>query len=259
MNSLLLKLQRWQMQAKPVHRANHWTRWADQLQQRYGLVRSFHPSNAFAFVHPVTLRMYSGQQEILQGVTFAPRINLSIGTILKEEILRNSQNTFWPSPTLVKHPGTESEHNGLPIRQIPNHTWYSESNVLLHNVRVEQHSQIIPHNKIPQHFQDISRRILTKNSMDMVLRLRSEKQRIETIVYGSVTQQLRRSSSVMAFEQGVAAASTPNTVKASEVVSPSQRNTQNMPAVNINDLTEQVIRQIDKKMIAHRERMGKVY
>jgi hypothetical protein len=241
MNPMLQELQRWQKQNKRGRHANRWTRWAEFFLQRFGLLQSFGPSAGFTFVHPLTPRVPPGQRAIKQTWTFAPRINLSISPILREVIWRNAQCIPWPTEHA---PSAMIFKQALPANE---NAWHPVSRILQRTMRVDQY------------LQTMQRHLFVHDKQEVIRRLSSEKQRLEIVAYESVTRQLRKPSAVVAFEQGMSETTKQKTAPIPAGGFAQNRAMPEMPGINLNDLTDRVLRQIDQKVIAHRERMGKVF
>ena len=106
---------------------------------------------------------------------------------------------------------------------------------------------------------DSKRHILAPTVQDIVRGIRTEKLRLETPVYGKLAKPLpMREVQVVMQSSAMTGQGTPGAPAPQKGMVPVGPPSMH-PEVNIKELTDQVIRQIEQKVIAHRERMGNVF
>jgi hypothetical protein len=269
-----------QRQKRSRGRENRWLRWAQSLAGRRLRVAANQRGLSLTFLQPAEAAPFSRDQWTQAVWTIAPRINLSIGPILRslnlstrDESARRRMIERKRSPlssqfatnsgggTIVERrgesPRMESvEHiEDLAAIQRPfvvtqqSNPWWKPLQKVFARAVFEEAGETGPVTRARHET------LLVERSLQVVRRVVDERRRVE--------EQARRS--LVAREQR-SASRTPAAAQETVMQSPrglrvgAQGPAQTAaPVIDIEQLTDRVVRNIDSRIIAHRERMGKLF
>jgi hypothetical protein len=293
MNTMRQDVQRRPLPKRPDVPAERWSRWARSLGERHGRIALRHGLLAFTLAEgtrPISLRSQRWESYAWQ---LCPQINLAIGVVLRDTV-RAGTSLLWSPPAQpeLRHqielrqailPGDDGSdvrrqsRNGLGSHDRPHATGIEREqppalraisamrSTPLGSVfsRLDPPGAVIPshqHLSAPARLQlarrvvEARQRVEVKPPSTTVVR---QQQRITTTEAerGMITAQSRMSTNAPAeSEVGQSASLLPDwrsNARARADAWPAA------PAINIEQLTEQVVRQLDHRLMAYRERRGK--
>jgi hypothetical protein len=256
-------------------RTERWTGWAKSQGERYGRIAERRRG-------PVMLLIQSANPEerwIQASWTIKPQIHLSVHPILRETVRTqtipnghqqmgawgSSQSIFTKPASLVYMPGARfSPESALPESEAVHLLSHDTS----HQVHEVQKDRQLPFMSSAENYSWIE----TQNTQQVLPRLVQERKRIEQHgFYPPATMRQIRSvapsaGSNEAAKQPEAWMTEATTSIPAEVFETSQgwrmstkaaSRPKIVPEVDLERLTEQVVRKIDERIVAHRERLGR--
>jgi len=251
-NAMLAEITRWHQWPEPP--ANRWQRWAAQLRQRYSLVQVFGLAPSFYFLQTRGLRLGTMRPSMLKW-TFAPHWHLVIRPFFQQK------ESIEPLPSVME--GQWQNQGGKQNKTVVEYTKKSiepvmnRANEWTSLAQVEVRKSVISPAAVNLIFQHLPFRLMSVHYEELVRRIRREKQRVESSVGGMAVRQYRPVTTWIEMGQTTGRSMPSSSLHANEFA-PNATSAQ-PPQWNIAELTDQVIRQIDQKLIAYRERMGKLF
>lgn len=271
MNPMLTEILRWQNHLWATIISSRWSNWAKRLMERFGLE---HPREAgtkmilrmpYLFVNQNSLEQ-SSSLKIVRNVF--PKIKLAIAPIL-QKIAGKETNALTQNRIL--------QAAGRTPQKADSHS-YQDERTVYHFSRTQ--NQIIPENQPTDNvaggeksniinqvlaiFQlsEFHKRLWMANqelsihkNQRTLRRLTQNAQRVDAQKFQSVSLKLRKQPSLKAIGQ--------ENSELRHDRNPNNHSTIHKdfgkPKINIEQLTDQVIHRIDRKMIAYKERMGKLF
>jgi hypothetical protein len=279
MNRMMSEVLRWQRPPGGRRFSHRWTDWARALTERYAWIAIRRPGLALALVHPWAPIYRFCQRWEQRAWTYAPRLHLAISLLPGQTGRERS-----PTASAVHLPGASPrqlapvqarapmDHPVLnqqlagsppgtapragsrqtaavteptdspgpaPRRRVLRRTGFEEVNESVMVSRVNRESRI------------------TQQSRQILRRLVEERQRVEILASRSLVMRQPPPAPAEA-----AAATGPTTLQSPlglKVGAPGMAPLFTPAAIDLDLLTEKVVRQIDQRIVAYRERMGKLF
>lgn len=268
---------------------HRWLTWAKLLNAQHTRLGERHNPAELTVVHPFSLLQVLRERLVVSTSRFLPQIHLAIHPILRRMSWHEqSHATFtlfqnqWHSSATVNaaqrsapagsnnmtlfnfmSPANALFATGARTRNVLSGSTYSQIGNLPGTKPVPQIPIDLVFQRLFRSEEHASRRIedrITSKSVAVLLRrLDAQGQRIETARSGSAALTTRRAPQLTdsKITASNASGSSSATTRAGD-----QRAVQEInrptPPINIDVLTEQVMRQLDSRIIAARERMGKI-
>ncbi|MGB9180931.1 MAG: hypothetical protein WCB68_16990 [Pyrinomonadaceae bacterium] len=275
----------WRGPARRVLPSEQWTNWAASLGGQHG--RIFARSRVLAMLlalPPVPLFLRSQRWKHYAWNLF-PQINLAIGPVLRETAWRGFP-VLLPSTTIERFLKLKPLSNEVasarqrdPARMESYVHHYSATDLIKVSARESliEHERVVEQAKAdwPQPLSRVFRRIeahetqtlwsqklLAKESLQLVRRVAHERERIERAVeQTTVLRQQKKEAAAAENEQVFPKSSISRMGVAFNQSDASSSGAQMMAssAINIAELTQQVMRQINSQIVARKERRGKSF
>jgi hypothetical protein len=255
MKNLLKKLSRGQRRKRSCARENRWLHWAQSLADRHSRVAANRRGLSLTFLHPATNLLLSCGRWSRAAATIAPQINLSIGLILRSlqqaggDESASWRKMEWQVEGVKQIESLAADPQASVVKQQIN-TWQRPLQRVFARAMVEVAGETAPLSRARHET------LLVERSLQIVRRVVDERRRVE--------EQARRT--LVAREQRNV--SRPTAAAAQETLMQSPRGlrvgAQGMmqttaPPIDIEQLTDRVVSNIDSRIIAHRERMGRLF
>ena len=267
MKNLLKKLTRGQLRKRSFARENRWLNWAQSLADRHSRVGANRRGLSLTFLQPARTPLFSCERWSRAAWTIAPQINLSISRILR-----------------FLQPSGEDESAGMQMRERRGKTIVERRGESPRMVAVEHIEGLAANlrafvaerrsDALQNPLQRVFARAMAEESGETATTSRAQREtlileqslRITRRVVDErrrVEEQMRRT--IVAREQRSASRTS---AAAQETVSQSPRGSRvaaqglaqtTAPVIDIEQLTDRIVRNIDSRIIAHRERMGRVF
>lgn len=288
MSSMLREILRWRDRVRRDLPSARWADWTDALIGRHAHVFSRHHTLAMPLVQPTILLLRTERWQHNAWNLF-PQIKLAISPLLRETVWKVSP---LPLPGMTKdfpkadRPGDRlasamqsgaaatdeanahdlaartvaesgAEHLSQPI-MIDRQKANARESLIEDEPRVERIeanwlsplSRIFRRSRAFETEMLSSQTLLADESLQLVNRIAHKQARIEqTIAQNTVVQQQKQREVAAEIESALQKSSTGRTGVAFD----------QPPTINIAELAEQVVRQIDSRIVAHRERMGRTF
>ena len=202
---------------------HRWSDWARFLIERHGFVMARHSAPVMILVHPLAMFHFMHEHWMVSSRQFHPQVHLAIQPILRHAVWREQKQA-------------------TVALQAP-----------LHSVlqRLDQIDELRTHR----------RGEITQESMEkLVRRVVRQTQRLEEKVIGNSVLISRQSPTMMATQAASSAIpgqAVANLPAISNVRAAHWMQNPAPPAVNIEQLTDQVMRQFDRRITAWRERTAR--
>ncbi len=266
MREMIQEIRRWQKPIEPGKLAERWTGWAQSLAERHRRISFRHGALAMILFQPLAQVHLLCPRWQSQAWKLSPQINLAIAPILRPAVWK-------------EHPILPPAYAGVMDRRIaaPSVQARGQSGdrvIFLSPLRSSSDRSAISNREaggrdrapLQQVFgradgiNGVSRlhrpSLLVEESLRILRRVVNERQRVEErISRAPLAQQLLQPRQTSAAAERAAMQSQTLTKAGTRTWPP----TTSAPAINLEQLTEQVIRQLDNRLIAYRERMGKVF
>jgi hypothetical protein len=277
MSKMLREVLRWQSQTRRATPSEHWANWASSLIERHGRVasRSRMLSMTLA-LPPVPLFLHSQRWEHHAWNLF-PQIKLAIAPLLRETAWK-----VFPAPltgTTMKYfeAGSTGQRDAAAIAsERPSMTFVERTQTpssARESLAEREHgfertsTDWLPLSRVFRRLESQQtpttsmQNLLVEESFQLANRVADQRRRIEQAVgQASVVRQQRKEVAVAEIADELAKSSLSAAGRAQGLISPgSNPQGWSSPAVNIVELTEQVMRQIDSQIVARKERMGKPF
>lgn len=287
MSTMLQELLRWRRPARPTTPVSRWAAWSRSLSERHGRIGGRHQRVAMTLVRPLGLMLLHSQRWRHVAWTLSPRINLVLGPVLQRAEWRRfvlqppDQSATWSSAlrsVLVQRLDDgrlvgENQPDVRPVapaRQVGFVPTARESRALgppleagpspMRRVFARLHER--------ETLARASQSQIVRASRTIARRVAHGRQRVETRVPTRVVvRDQRHPTSEFASTSSWRAQveSQPGVPPAHAEAPPGMRMGANPMGqamappspVAIQQLTEQVVREIDRRLVAQRERMGK--
>lgn len=286
---LLQELRRWFIYPNWQTSPPRWTVWARALSERHGRVAGRHEALELALVRRLPLMQRVQQRWLVSSQRFFPQINLAIHPILHQMIWRE-QTLLLPNAKTTETKSVELRR--LITRQVigqPVFLWpaaipsaasrwtvekslHETSDKILHQIfdhalgraLGKRDSQFrIPLQFVFQRLFRSDESILLKRSQSATLtnvgtlveRLMRQSQRVEERAAEAATVVMRRPPVV---DRAPAMTGNQQTFVTTVAGQSWQQHTAPPPGINIEQITDRVVRQLDRRVVAARERLGKV-
>jgi len=229
--------------------ADRWTRWARIMSARFGSSPLHHRGMA------MILLMQQSRYWQTTAYHFLPQIKLSIAPLLREVLEKRRSAVFGTQRNLEKEivhwqrVAMPSEIQQKFVLQ------ENQSEVNDHRLTSVAAAMMTPLRRVLQRFEENERpaygqRTTVEEVRQIVQRVVHERQRVEDkAVRPAMMQQIKRVMREQSLEDH------PNASATNLPVS----QTSFSAAANVDKLTDQIVRQIDQRMVAYRERFGKAF
>jgi hypothetical protein len=280
---MMRELQRWNISTRVKIGAPRWAEWARSIIARHGQIAGPGRAQAMTFVQPATI-VDLHERLINLSLNFYSRINLAIQPILREIQMIENRASRAASPRLETRPAylrgaadmtlapplgllTESGTN-LPVTFASSRERSRTNNITAENssASVESSPGI---STVFRRLRGIGlaglRRSETTDgdSERHAPRILRQGQRVEQPVSGSVAEVARRTPAAAPQQAAPQVTTTEHVAQQTLGMFRAQEqfwrsNAPQVPEAVVEQLTERVIRQIDQRTIAWRERMGKI-
>jgi len=253
-NPLLPESPRWQPRQGKAP-ANRWLDWAQTLSERRGRIALRHGSLSLIFAQPQTMIFSRVERWRQVSLTFNPQIKLAINRILRQAVRHESPAPFaartetaFASPALKSDEGLMSEawHGG--------HAGYSG---LTPSERVFARARAEEAGDAATVFHSRQETLLVQRSLQFAQRVADERRRLEEQTRRSLVIRKQRDAPKTAAN-GVQEETVFQSPLGSRVGATGTNQFAPLP-IDIERLTDQVVRNIDQRIVAHRERMGRVF
>lgn len=294
MNPMLKKLLRWQSQPGPATTNNRWAQWAQLLMDRFGRLYFYQsgiPMTLRATCMLINHNPINQVNLVKSKWNFSPIIKLVINPVWHKVLGRSSISSA-PNEVLrattrmpvkvesdvpqngdAQSHGSGSKKSVEIIRQVG----IINRNLLVQQIRNITHRMTSEKSRVEeQSVGTIDRNLLVQQIQNITHRVTSAKSRVEEQSVGIRKLRLRKQPSIKLLDQNKnesrplrdsdSYSKSPNKIGGrpardsdSYSESPNKIGGSGLPKINLEHLTEQVIRQIDHKMIAYKERMGKLF
>lgn len=289
--AMLIELRRWVYPLHPGAGASRWSAWARALLRRHGrIAQSYRLQEMALLVRPAPLIQRLHQQWLLASTQYFPRIHLAVQPILRHAVWRDltqpSELRVIISPVQGKAISTQRfnyltvhERRFLPPTAVSNATGIlsGDRRKLAAARDARSSSGFIHGSAVYRPLQLVFQRLRRTDELEVCHRRNS-------LIRGTLQTQAREvMRRTQRFEHRIAETVALTTRKvlplaAQEAMSAAARAAQmtmsgpagsggtpadpwppgQAPAVNIEQLADQVVRQIDRRIIAARERMGRI-
>ncbi len=257
-------------------RDNRWLDWAQSLARRHARVAESHCGLSLTFLRPAPPPLFDCERWSRAAWTIAPQINLSIGPILRSLRQAASHQSkserkapppsaapsshFAPNSgdkTIVERWGVLSRIDGVEhieglrtfavdqrndLPQRPLRTVFARA-------MVEEAGERAPASRARRET------LLVERSLQIARRVVEERRRVEEQARRALVARERRGALQDAAAAQETAAHSP---RGSRVGARGMAQTA-APVIDIDQLTDRVVRNIDSRIIAHRERMGRLF
>jgi hypothetical protein len=269
---------RWQPPDRASVPSNRWTGWAQSVRERHGRILLRHHGVGMALAQPPERLYVSCQRWEHAAWTLCPQIHLAISPILRQTVWRGAPVLPMPQacPASPRPPSLIGQR--APAQQ-PAERWAVERDLADVNPLGEQQPLVLPaldtdwHMPLKRVFARVNvedvhetvtvsqvtrQSLVAQQSLQMLRRVVEERQRVEAWERRAImTRQQKEVTPVV------------TAAEAREVVMHSPRGprvggsgitqTASPPAIDLEQLTEQVVRHIDSRIVAHRERLGRPF
>ena len=287
--SMLVELKRWLLPGRPAPQ-NRWVDWVRELAERYGHGPDRRDAAGLVLIRPLRQLRSLRERCFFRTERFFPRINLSVQAVLRASgptvLVRNgfrgvgpvdhrSQRMELRTPIEPRALGSEAKATSLRMEQ------WSAGVEFEHLSPVES---ISPLERVFRRRENAATLMRAKGTSrhvsrleEIVMRLERQSRRIESSFAASVmTTTLSAKSDVLSARKTTSQAretaeqasrfTGPDAFLRQEGIrdersEPNQRTHVEaaLGPMNVDQITDHVIRQLDRRVVAARERMGKVF
>jgi hypothetical protein len=285
MSKMLREVLRWRGPERRATPPEHWSNWASSLIERHGRVASRSRMLAMTLALPPAPLFLHSQRWEHHAWNIFPQIKLAIAPLLRETAWK-----VFPAPltgTTMKHflKGDRSKEEAGSTGQRDAAAIASERPLMTFTERTQTPSSAreslaerehgfeqtrvdwLPLSRVFRRLESQQtpttsmQNLLVEESVQLANRVADQRRRIEQAVgQASVVQKQRKEVAVAEMTDELAKSSLSAAGRAQGLASPgSNPQGWSSPAVNIMELTEQVMRQIDSQIVARKERMGKPF
>ena len=265
--SLMFENNRWRRTRKPTSagrfgRWDRWGLWARSISSRHHRVSSRHRVSVMQLLRRGDSVYHSSHRWELKAWSLFPRINLAIRSILNESGRKSFSTTLSRTRShLTARNEAKPAGPGISSMDVAERKSIPEFSRLLTETPLTRVFRRLAVREI----ETLSRKVITRESLDITRRIFEERRRIEHYVHtATVTRQEQISRK--AFEHTKEAEkklaehlAELNKVRATVDTVYGMPPLSSPAAFNIEQLTEQVIRRIDDQIVAHKERMGTLF
>jgi hypothetical protein len=265
---------RWQIENQP------WFAWARSLSERHGRLTERRGALDLVLARLPLPKLFH-ESWLLSSQRFYPQINLTIHPILRQAVwnretalLPDSRTTvakfvasyssiirqFWNQMAFLRHVAIPDDNSHQTFNDASSSTVEKEK--LLLQSPLQLVFQRLFHTGESVHLQNkeiiqLQRSQITtetNNNRTLFERIARLSERIEERAAETTTLVIQRRPAIE-----MAPRMTPNPrIFGKEVEQPGQQNAASAAAIDISQITDQVVRQIDRRVVATRERLGKI-
>lgn len=287
MNTMRQDVQRRPLPKQPDAPAERWSRWARSLGERHGRIALRHGPLAFTLAEgPRSISLRSQRWESYAW-RLCPQINLAIGVVLRETV-RAGTSLLWSPPAQLELrqvilPGDDASavrlqsRNRLGSHDRPHATGLEREQP--HALRSISAMRLTPLGSVFSRLDPRGtaihshQRLSAPASLQLARRVVEDRQRVEVRTPSTTVVRQQQHITTTEAERGMIApqsrmstsAPAESEVGQSASLLPDWRSNARAradawpaaPAINIEQLTEQVVRQLDHRLMAYRERRGK--
>jgi hypothetical protein len=259
--SLMFENNRWRTTRKPTP-AGRFGRWARSISSRHHRVGSRHRGVVMQLLRRSDPVYRSSHRWELKAWSLFPRINLAIRSILNESGVKSFST---PSSRTRSHLAARNEVR--PVEPGISSMTVAERNSIPEFSRPSTQTPLtrVFRRLAVQEIETLSRKLLTRESLNITRRVFEDRRRIEHHVHtATVTRQDQVSRKVLEHTKEAERKLAEHLAELSKARVTADT-VYGMPplsspaAFNIEQLTEQVIRRIDDQIVAHKERMGTLF
>jgi len=280
MKNLMNKLTPGKQHKRSGTRENRWLGWSQSLAERHSRVAANHRAMSLTFLHPATTLLFDCGRWLHAAWTITQQINLSIGPILRSlqpaggyELASRQEmerQRALPSSRFTPNSGAKTivERWGEPSRiksaeQIEDLV----ANLQTVVVKQERHTWLRPLQRVfarakaveAGEMATVSRAqhetLLVERSLQIVRRVVDERRRVEEQTRRTLVARQQRSAPQVAPADRETVMQSPRGLQ----VGAQGMTRTTAPLIDIEQLTDRVVRNIDSRIIAHRERMGTLF
>jgi hypothetical protein len=252
MKNLLKKLTPGQRRKRSGTCDNRWLGWAQSLADRHSRIAVNHRGSSLTFMHPATTLPLYCEQWRRAAWTITPQINLSIGPILRlfqrahgREASNEHRTERHRAP--LEYPVTNTQAFIVERRSS---TWQRPLQRVFAFAMFEEAGEARPVSRARHETLPVER------SLQVVRRVVDERRRVEEPTRRTLVAREHRS--MPRIEAAVAPETVMQSPRGLRVGAQGMMQT-TAPSIDINQLTDRVVRNIDSRIIAHRERMGRLF
>jgi hypothetical protein len=290
MSKMLREVLRWRGPERRATPPEHWANWASSLIERHGRIASRSRMLAMTLALPPAPLFLHSQRWEHHAWNLFPQIKLAIAPLLREaawkvfpapltgtamkDVLKGDQSRK-EAPSAGQSVAAKSyarEHPSLTFAE-RTQTPSSSRDSLTEREHGFEQTRVgwLPLSRVFQRLESQQtpttsmQNLLVEESFQLANRVADQRRRIEQAVgqavgQASVVRQQRKEVAVAEMTDELAKSSLSGAGRAQGLGSPgSKPQGWSSPAVNIQELTEQVMRQIDSQIVARKERMGKPF
>jgi hypothetical protein len=279
MSAMLREVLRWRGGARCQFPARRWLGWAQRLGERYGRIFQRHSDLSMTLMQPPALLYSCCQRWEHVAWSLYPQIKLAIHPILQQTVwhaappslvdhqvfalspsirLENPATKRWLEwrPQRVKSARGEDSVTGIKQAQGPENplfAWGTPLKRVFTRFNIEHLDEGVTVSRV--HRENLP----LEQTQRIVRRVLNERQRIETRTAHQamvIRRQQEMTPAISVSEKSPMAMNSPWGLK---VGTPGMSQPLPPLPMDIERLTEQVVRHIDQKIVAHRERMGRVF
>lgn len=252
MKNLLKKLTPGQRRIRSGACDNRWLGWAQSMADRHSRIAVNHRGLSLTFLHPATTLLLRCEQWRRAAWTITPQINLSISPILQLFQRASGRESASEQRTDRDRAPLENSVTNTQafIIEQQSSAWQRPLQRVFAFAMVEEAGEMWPVSRARHET------LLVERSLQVVRRVVDERRRVEEQTRRTLVAREQRSVS------RTAAAAAQETVMQSPrgLRAGAQGMMQTAaPPIDIEQLTDRVVRNIDSRIIAHRERMGRLF
>ncbi|CAG0993155.1 hypothetical protein ANRL3_02919 [Anaerolineae bacterium] len=288
MNRIIPKILKWQRQARLRTDSDRWTNWVRSLIGRYMWIPLRHHSPLMMLVQPRIPLYMRCQRWENHAWGLYPKIDLAIGPILRETVLKGFSGTRmnWsdakpmrkysitnkevPAEQLTE--GKLKDRNWLEVNSLvqkrtdefspPGDTRQTSLNRVLRRMNQRMRLTLLTQSFVEQENHKILRRVVHEQRRVEGGTLKNTNGTFAISTKSSVPDMVvvRKRKDFSSVETDrTEMESQPHILRAGARIGQIESQTTSSPAINVEQITEQVIRQIDYRIRAYRERRGRPF
>lgn len=261
---MIQQISRWQGLSGLVNPSERWTGWARSLTERHGRIPLRHGVLTMILFQPLARLYFHCQRWQNHAGKLSPQIHLAIAPILPSR--------FWKDQSVLPLDYVGRMDRRIPVSSGQARSQAGDRVIFLGSIgsnldqsalnnreiggknRVPLHQVFSRANGINEELQVNQSSLLVEESLRILRRVASERQRVEErMAMTPIARQLLQPS------KDYLPATTENESQPETKTGARTWQQTTTAAINLDQLTEQVIRQLDHRLIAYRERMGKLF
>lgn len=245
-------LPQWKRGAALPLPAEQWSRWARAFRDRYGRLAAHRRALTMILVQPLAWLYWLGNRWANVAFTLCPQIHLAITRIFpqlfwtKFSTPRTSNSVLQFLEKALESRGRLSGNRASGTRRIGARLGDTSWSIPLTQFLAPVHGHVT--------VQSLPNCQLSQETLRILRHAVQERQRIEERVHRSMVVRKHRDDFMVE-----ASRTAPRSVPMEDFVARSQSTVAALPPVNIEQFADQILRHIDYRFRAYRERMGKAF